>query len=80
MQEKKTTLAQDEIQKSATDLIQTGVGRLAKDENQRKRFKAEIDQSVAIPEILKDHLDFVHKLPSLLQLGALIGQKYLKSL
>ncbi len=73
-------LAQDELQSSATQLIQTGVGKLARNQDQQKRFKAEIDKSVAIPELLKHHLGFVHKLPSTLQLAALIGEKYLQSL
>ena len=73
-------MAQNEIQSSATELIQTGVGKLARNPEQQKRFRTEIDRSVAIPELLKDHLGFVHKLPSTLQLAALIGQKYLKSL
>ena len=76
----KAMMAQNEIQNSATEIIQTGMGKLARDEEQRKRFRTEIDKSVAIPELLKDHLGFVHKLPSTLQLAALIGQKYLKSL
>ena len=80
LQEKKAMMAQDEIQSSVTEIIQTGVGKLARNQDQQKRFKAEIDRSVAIPELLKDHLGFVHKLPSTLQLAALIGQKYLKSL
>ena len=80
LQEKKMMQAQDEIQSSATEIIQTGVGKLARNEDQRKRFRTEIEKSVAIPELLKDHLGFVHKLPSTLQLAALIGQKYLKSL
>ena len=69
-----------QIQSSASEIIQTGVGKLARDEGQRKRFRTEIEKSVVIPELLKDHLGFVHKLPSTLQLAALIGQKYLKSL
>ena len=80
IQDKKTMLAQEEIQKSTSELIQTGIGKFARSENQRKRFRTEIESSVAIPELLKDHLGFVHKLPSLLQLGTLVGQKYLKSM
>ena len=80
LQEKKMMQVQDEIQSSASEIIQTGVGKLARNEDQRKRFRVEIEKSVAIPELLKDHLGFVHKLPSTLQLAALIGQKYLKSL
>ena len=76
----KAMMAQNEIQSSATEIIQTGMGRLAQNEDQRKRFRAEIDRSIAIPQLLRDHLGFVHKLPSTLQLAALIGQKYLKSL
>ena len=80
LQEKKMMAAQDEIQMSATDLIQSSMGKLSKDENQKKRFKQEMDNSVAVPMLLKEHLGFVHQLPSTLQLAALIGQKYLKSL
>ena len=79
-QEKKTMLAQEEIQKSASTLIQTGMGKFARSENQRKRFREEIENSVAIPELLKDHLDFFYRLSSLVQLGGLVGQKYLKSM
>ena len=79
MQDKKMMAAQGEIQSSA-DLIQSSMGKLSKDENQKKRFKQKMDNSVAVPMLLKEHLGFVHQLPSTLQLAALIGQKYLKSL
>ena len=72
-------MAQDEIQASATELIQSNMGKLAKTEGQRKRFREETEKSVAVPLLLNQHLGFVHKLPSTLQLAALIGQKYLKS-
>ena len=71
LQEKKMMAAQDEIQLSATDLIQSSMGRLTKDEEQKNHFKREMDSSVAMPMLLKEHLDFVHQLPSPLQLAAL---------
>ena len=76
---RKKMLAQEEIQESSTTLVKDGLSRLATDENHKKRFKVEIDKSMAIPELLKDHLGWVSSLPSTLQLAALLGKKFVRS-
>ena len=76
---RKKMLAQEEIQESSTTLVKDGLSRLATGEGHKKRFKTEIDKSMAIPELLKDHLGWVSSLPSTLQLAALLGEKFVRS-
>lgn len=76
---KRKRMCQEEIQQSTTNLVKTTLGELTKDEQHAKRFKEEIDQSHAFPELLKNHLGFVNELPSSLQLLTLVGEKWLRS-
>jgi len=72
-------LAEDEIKQSATNLLQNSAGLLSTDAPHAKRFKKEIAASVAIPSLLKSHLGWVSGLPEIAQLGALVGEKWLRS-
>ena len=77
---RKRLLAQTEIENSSTNLVKCGVSKLARNEKHAKRFKAEIDASAAIPELLREHLGFVGNLPSSIQLLGLIGEKFVRTL
>ena len=77
---KKRLRAQEEIQQSSTNLVKSAVGKLARNEQHAKKFKAEIDTSQAIPELLREHLGFVGNLPSSVQLLGLIGEKFVRTL
>ena len=83
MVEKETTrkrlLAQTEIENSSTNLVKCAVGKMARDEKHSKKFRAEIDASEAIPELLRNHLSFVGNLPSSVQLLGLIGEKFVRT-
>ena len=77
---RKRLLAQQEIQDSSTSLVKSTLGKFARDDQHAKRFKVEVDKSVAIPELLKEHLGWVSSLPRSLQLATLIAEKYTRSL
>ena len=77
---KKRLRAQEEIQQSSTNLVKSAVGKLAKNDEHAKKFKAEIDHSVAIPELLREHLGFVGNLPSSVQLIGLVAEKFVRTL
>jgi len=77
---KKRLRAQEEIQQSSTNLVKSAVGKLAKNDEHAKKFKAEIDTSQAIPELLREHLGFVGNLPSSIQLIGLVAEKFVRTL
>ena len=77
---RKRLRAQEEIQQSSTNLVKSAVGKLAKNDEHAKKFKAEIDTSQAIPELLKEHLGFVGNLPSSVQLIGLVAEKFVRTL
>jgi len=76
---KQLHLAQNEIKKSATNLLKNSAGLMAADHHHAKRFKKEIDSSAAIPHLLHNHLGWVSDLPEVGQLAALIGEKWLRT-
>ena len=76
---KKRRIAQEEIQESATSLVKSTLGQLASSDEHNKKFRKEIDESRAFPELLKSHLGFVNELPETLQLAALVGGKWLRT-
>ena len=77
---KKRLRAQEEIQQSSANLVKSAVGKLARNEQHAKNFRAEIDTSQAIPELLREHLGFVGNLPSSVQLIDLVAEKFVRTL
>ena len=80
VKKKQRLRAQEEIQQNSTNLIRNAVGKLARNSEPAKKFKTEIDHSVAIPELLRDHLGFVGDLSSNVQLLGLIGENVIRTL
>ena len=52
---------------------------MASTEQHKKKLKAEIDKSVALPELLKNHLQWVSSLPEFMQIAILLGEKFTRS-
>ena len=61
-------MAQDEIQSSTVDLLQMSISTVCEGRKSEKRFKTEIDNFVAIPTILKEHLALCTGCPPLYNL------------
>ncbi len=76
---KRKRAAQSELESSSANLVKTSLGELARDEKHRAKFRAELEQSTAVPELIKEHLEWVTDLPSSLQLACLLGEKYLRT-
>ena len=77
---KKQKIAQDELQESASGLLVKCGGRFTKNAGHKDRFQKELDSSKAIPLLLGEYTGWVDQLPAALQIVALVGEKYLKTI
>lgn len=77
--DKKRRLAQTELEESAGQLVTSTACQLTKDEQHRKRLKTELDRSTAVPQLLQSHLGWVSSLPECMQLGVLLGEKWIRT-
>ena len=77
---RKRFIAQREIEDSSADLLKNTLGAATKSEEHSKRFKAEVDRSVAIPELLKEHLWWIGSMPSTARLRTVVAEKWVRTL
>ena len=65
-----------ELSSAANKLLYKGMERLLTGEPQRKKLKAELDESKALPELLKGYTDYADGLPDCVKILALLAEKY----
>ena len=70
------SFVQQELSSAATKLMYKGMEKLLSEEPQKKKLKSELDQSKALPELLKGYTGMADGLPDIFKIAALLAEKY----